>query len=44
MLSGVGDKSELEQHNIKMIHNNLHVGKNLQDHLFNFLSWETTDP
>ena len=31
--SGVGDYSKLKNHGIKIIHNSLGVGKNLQDHL-----------
>ena len=33
MLSGVGDKEELAQHNIPVVHHSPGVGKNLQDHL-----------
>lgn len=33
MLSGVGPKSELEKHNIPLIHELEGVGKNLQDHV-----------
>ncbi|XID75057.1 GMC family oxidoreductase [Alkanindiges sp. WGS2144] len=32
MLSGIGDKTELEQHGIKVVHHLPGVGKNLHDH------------
>ena len=34
MLSGVGDKDELAQHNIPLVLHSPEVGKNLQDHIF----------
>lgn len=33
MLSGIGDKSELQKHDIPLVHHLPGVGKNLQDHL-----------
>ena len=36
MLSGVGDKAELEKHNIPLLKQLSGVGKNLQDHLVSF--------
>ena len=39
MLSGIGDKEELIKHNIETIVDNKEVGKNLEDHLINFVSW-----
>ena len=33
MLSGIGDKDELTQHNINVVHDLIGVGKNLQDHV-----------
>jgi len=32
-VSGIGESSKLKKHGIKVIHNSLGVGKNLQDHL-----------
>lgn len=34
MLSGIGDKSALEKHDINTLVDNVEVGKNLQDHPF----------
>lgn len=34
MLSGIGNKTELSKHNIELLHELPHVGKNLQDHCF----------
>ena len=39
-LSGVGDKSELDTHNIKVVHHAPAVGRNLQDHAMAALVWE----
>ena len=33
MLSGIGDKNELDKHNIALVHQLKGVGKNLQDHV-----------
>ncbi|TAF64673.1 MAG: FAD-dependent oxidoreductase [Cytophagales bacterium] len=38
MLSGIGDKEELQKHNIPLVHELRGVGKNLQDHLMTFVS------
>ena len=43
MLSGVGDKKHLEQHGIRVVLDNKHVGQNLQDHISNYVSWEPLD-
>lgn len=34
MLSGIGPTSELQKHNIPVLHDLPEVGKNLQDHVF----------
>lgn len=39
-LSGIGDKTELEKHNIKVVHHCPAVGQNLQDHAMLPLVWE----
>ena len=41
MLSGIGDKEELEQHGITCVHDLPGVGKNLQDHLIFFIGATT---
>lgn len=46
MLSGIGDRKELEAHNIQLVHHLPGVGKNLQDHLDMTLEYKakTTRP
>lgn len=39
-LSGVGDRSELEKHNIEVVHHAPAVGQNLQDHAMLPMVWE----
>ena len=43
MLSGIGDKSELQQHQINCLHHLPGVGKNLQDHLMLYVGAMTKD-
>lgn len=46
MVSGIGDKNELAQHNIPVVHHLPGVGKNLQDHIdfiFGYKSDNTKD-
>ena len=44
MLSGIGDKKQLEQHGIKVIKNLMGVGKNLQDHLQTRVVFKCNEP
>lgn len=44
MLSGIGDKVDLQQHGIDVVHHLPGVGENLQDHPFIVLSFEHKDP
>jgi len=44
MLSGIGDATELRQHNIPCINNLPGVGKNLQDHLEVYIQSNCTQP
>ena len=41
MLSGIGDRDELNKHNIPCVHHSPAVGANLQDHLFVPLPFES---
>ncbi|KIW66216.1 hypothetical protein PV04_08416 [Phialophora macrospora] len=43
-LSGIGDRTELEQHGIKTILENPEVGKNLRDHLATDIVWKLKHP
>lgn len=40
LLSGVGDEKELKKHNIPVVLHSPEVGKNMQDHLTTYISWE----
>lgn len=42
-LSGIGDRTVLESHGIKVLIDNPNVGENLQDHLFTGISYEVKD-
>lgn len=42
-LSGIGDRTLLESHGIKVLIDNPNVGENLQDHLFTGISYEVKD-
>lgn len=44
LLSGLGDRSELHQHNIPVVHHLPGVGKNLVDNQELFFLWESTQP
>eukprot|EP01080_Neovahlkampfia_damariscottae_P008595 gene8595-420_t len=44
LLSGVGPKEELEKLKIKVVHDSKGVGKNLQDHIFYTVAFNTTLP
>lgn len=39
MLSGIGDKAQLDAHGIEVLHHSPHVGKNLTDHLAALIGW-----
>jgi choline dehydrogenase len=43
MLSGIGPADHLEEHDIEVREDLAGVGKNLQDHLFGFVIYETTE-
>lgn len=43
LLSGIGDENDLKKHNIDVIYHNKEVGKNLQDHLTTFVTFEPKD-
>lgn len=44
LLSGIGPKEQLAQHNIDLVHDLPGVGENLQDHLEIYLQMECTQP
>jgi len=44
MLSGIGDRQELEQHGIPVVKHSPEVGKNLQDHPMIFNKWVVDSP
>lgn len=43
MVSGIGDQSELQQHNIPLVHHLPGVGKNLQDHPDYIFGYKSND-
>jgi len=43
-LSGIGDREELRQHGIEVLHDLPGVGKNLQDHLEVYVQWLSKEP
>ena len=44
MLSGIGPAATLREHNIPVVYDSPHVGRNLHDHFCLFLSYKLRDP